>query len=187
MGPFSLVDSLLYWTFSHFAMGFLFKIDIIFRVGMIFQRGAVSPSLPAHIGSLWYRLVLPHTSIKTPSPQLSYFAAGGLLLVWFFQWAVTYFLLIASGIRLKYALCLCKPMNLTDPSLRETLAEDPKFDAYSSLFGTFESCFTLRSQSLKVGCFSPAVSTGLVLLSTWDSPFLSVCIVLYPLAFVNNF
>ena len=30
-------------------------------------------------------------SIKTPSPQLSYTAAGGLLLIRIFQWTVTYF------------------------------------------------------------------------------------------------
>ena len=133
---------------------------------------------------------------KNTKPPAVPHAAGGLLLVWIFQWTVTSFPLTALGFRLKCPLSVSS--NPLDPSgipvLHDTSIRGVSFgpDAYSSLFGTMKDFISLRVPNRqKLGFLSSFPLWKTVPLSTWDSPFLSVCIVLYfPIivnAFLSNF
>jgi len=133
----------------------------------------------------------PHFSIKTPSPQPSCCATGGLLLIRFFQWTVTYFLRFALGIRLN---CLASRFF----KLRTSLIVSFATHYYYTILGPTltQACLERIKSTLhfafpnseKFGClFGPLFFTGPYLLSTWDSPFLSDCILLYFSLSVNIF
>ena len=135
----------LYLTKFYFAMGFWGNLWIVY---IQIHTWVICAAYPGGLSAKPAEKALPFSPGNTQSPQPSYFAAGGLLLVRFFQFTVTCFLCFALGICLNcHARRFFKPRTSPIDSSQNRTTRDLRFHAYSSLFGTNQvTHFTLHSQ-----------------------------------------